>query len=77
MIRDWARGWPGEDLSASLIALQNAIARSWRYESGDYRYPLLPSVCPCRPATGRIFAIADPQNILALLLFMSDDLLIY
>jgi len=33
MIRDWASAWPGEDFSASLIALENAIAHSWRYDA--------------------------------------------
>ncbi len=33
MIRDWTRAWPGEDLPASLIAFEVAIACGWPYDA--------------------------------------------
>ena len=33
MIRDWTRAWPGEDLPASLIALEDAIACGRPYDA--------------------------------------------
>src|SRR5258708_7476105 len=33
MIRGWTRAWPGEDLPAGLIALEDAIACGWPYDA--------------------------------------------
>jgi hypothetical protein len=40
MIRQWTRAWPGEDLPASLTALENAIASSRPYDIRSAGPPL-------------------------------------